>query len=85
MYGIISSAKTKPRKTENNVIINDSPMNLLIKDLRLAPITFLNPTSFDFFVDLEIERLIKFIDAIIKIAMAITISIFIISFLLKSL
>src|SRR5687768_12324166 len=51
----------------------DSSMNWLTSWPRTAPNTFLNPTSFDLSVALAVARLIKLMQAMIKIKMAIDI------------
>ena len=59
-------------KTASILIKTDSVINCLTSCDLLEPSVFLMPTSFALFSDLAVARLIKFIQAIRRIAKAIT-------------
>ena len=71
-WGRRSSKKTIAKGSEINEKKTDSNKICLIKSKRAAPMTLRNPTSFVRVADLAIDRMTKFIPAIIKIKTAIT-------------
>src|SRR5438270_13076703 len=71
--GITSSNKMIDRAHEMVVSKRDSPMNCHTRVLRRAPSTLRNPTSFDRSTARTVLRLVKLIQAISNINMAIEI------------
>ena len=67
-----SSVKIIARKTASILIKIASAINCFISWPFIEPNVFLIPTSFALFSDLAVERLMKFIQAIKRIANAIT-------------
>src|SRR5665213_128869 len=59
-----------PRAKERKLYSKDSVRNCFTRLLRDDPITFLSPTSFALLADLAVERLIKLIQAIIRMKQA---------------
>ncbi len=66
-YGRNTTDIIRARKKANMLNNTDSIKNWLTSSLRNDPTTFLNPISIARFADLAVERLIKFIQAMIRI------------------
>ena len=65
-YGTSSHASNKASIKEKKLYTNDSVKNCLIRLLRREPTTFLMPTSLALPADLAVERLMKLMQAMIR-------------------